>query len=194
MVLKVGLLLFPGFSEFEVTVAISLLRASHELVTLALEAAPMTSEAGLVCQPQRVLAEVNPNDLEALIIPGGDMVELKDADVLSSFVRRLDERGVLLAAICSGGYVLARAGILSNRPYTVTFTQEQRTFLGCFDEQGFRYEPVITDGNVITAQGHAFVAFGLSVARQLRGELSEEARVFYEGRANILMEAQADSA
>ncbi len=112
------------------------------------------------------------------------MVHLKDAEPLFSFVGDLSGRGALLAAICSGPYVLAQAGVLAGRPYTVTFTKKQRDFLGCFDEERFRYKPVMQDGNVITAQGHAFVAFGLAVARHLRGDLSRETAAFYEGRAN----------
>lgn len=89
--------------------------------------------------PHRALEDVNPTDLDALLIPGGDMVHLKDAEPLFSLVKVLCERGALLAAICSGPYVLARAGVLTGHPYTVTYTQEQRTFLGCFDDTTFRY-------------------------------------------------------
>lgn len=191
---RVGLLLFPEFSEFEVTVATSLLRASHELVTVALTEEPITSEAGLTFLPHKSLADADPKDFEVLIIPGGDMVHLRDAEPLFSFVEWMSKRGALLAAICSGPYVLARAGVLGGRPYTVTYTQEQRTFLDCFDETGFRYEPLISDGNIITAQGHAFVAFGLAVAQHLRGTPSDDTRAFYEGRSNTLMEAPPDSA
>lgn len=189
-----GLLLFPGFSEFEVAVATSLLRDPHELVTLALTEESVTSEAGPTFLPHRTLEDVDPAELDALLIPGGDMVHLEDAEPLFSLVRALSERGALLAAICSGPYVLARAGVLTGRPYTVTFTREQRDFLGCFDETGFRYEPVIQDGNVITAQGHAFVAFGLAVARHLYGDLSEDTHAFYEGRRNAFMEVPPGSA
>lgn len=117
---RVGLLLFPEFSEFEVTVAASLLRASHELVTVALTDTPVASEAGLTFLPHKSLTDVNSLDFEALLIPGGDMVHLNDAEPLFSFVRETPKRGALLAAICSGPYVLAQAGVLAGRPYTVT--------------------------------------------------------------------------
>lgn len=191
---RVGLLLFPEFSEFEVTVATSLLRASHNLVTVALTAAPVTSEAGLTFLPHKILGDADPDEFEAFIIPGGDMVHLRDAEPLFSFVEEVSKRGALLAAMCSGPYVLARAGVLANHPYTVTYTREQRTFLNCFDETGFRYESVISDANIITAQGHAFVAFGLAVAQHVRGPLGDDTRAFYEGRSNTLMEGPPDSA
>jgi len=176
---RVGLLLFPGFSEFEVTVATSLLRSSHELVTVAPTDEAVTSEAGLSFLPHKTLGSIDPDELEALIVPGGDMVHLKDAEPLFSLVKAMSERGALLAAICSAPYLLARAGVLAGRPYTVTFTEAQRNFLSCFDETTFRYEPVVQNENVITAQGHAFVAFGLAVARHLHGSLGDDTRAFY---------------
>ena len=185
---QVGLLLFPEFSEFEVTVATSLLRGFYELMTVALTAEPVTSEAGLTFLPGKTLENVNPAELDAFLIPGGNMSHLKDAEPLFAFVKELHKQEKLLAAICSGPYVLAQAGVLENRPYTVTYNKEARDFLGGFDEATFRYEHVVSAGNIITAQGHAFVAFGLAVAKYLDPELSADVYSFYEGRANTLMD------
>ena len=185
---KIALLIFPTFSEFEVSVAISLLRSSHDLVTLALDSEVVTSEAGLRVLPHLEVARADANDYDALLIPGGDMVHLKDAEPVFEFVRRMAVRRKVLAAICSGPYVLARAGVLSN-PYTVSLTKEQRDFLGCFDEDSYRYEGVVEADSVLTAQGHAYAQFGLRVAQTLRPDLSAEARRFYSGLGNALMES-----
>lgn len=185
---RVGLLLFPTFSEFEVTVALSLVPSTYEVVTLALDGGTLRSEAGLLCQPHKKLSDLEPADLGVLIIPGGDMESLMDAEPLFALVRELHAQGKLLAAICSGPYVLARAGVLTGLPYTVTHSREVRDFLGCYDEAAFRYEPVVTSGNVITAQGHAFVPFGLAVAKYINPDLSADAYAFYEGRGNAAME------
>lgn len=184
----VGLLLFPTFSEFEVTVALSLVPSTHEVVTLALDESTVKSEAGLLCQPHHKLSDLEPTDLDVLIIPGGDMEPLIDAEPLFAFVGELHKQNKLLAAICSGPFVLARAGVLAGLPYTVSHSKEARDFLGCYDEATFRYEDIITAGNIITAQGHAFVAFGLAVAKHLNPDLSADAYAFYEGRGNAAME------
>ena len=112
-----------------------------------------------------------------------------DAEPLFEFVKKLHEQEKLLAAICSGPYVLARAGVLAGLPYIVTLAKEQRDFLGCYDEATFRYEDVVISGNVITAQGHAFVPFGLAVGKHLDPEMSSDVYTFYEGRGNPAMEA-----
>ena len=187
---KIALLIFPTFSEFEVSVAISLLRSSHDLVTLSLDNEVVTSEAGLRVAPHLEVARAAAEDYDALLIPGGDMVHLKDAEPVFTFVKRMAEQHRVLAAICSGPYVLARAGVISNQPYTVSLTREQRNFLGCFEEGSYRYEPIVETDTILTAQGHAFVEFGLCVAQTLRPDLSAEARRFYSGLGNALMETQ----
>ena len=186
---RAGLLLFPSFSEFEITVALSLVPSACEVVTVALDENTVRSEAGLLCQPHKKLSDLEPADLDVLIIPGGDMEHLLNAEPLFAFVKKLHAQEKLLAAICSGPYVLARAGVLAGRPYTVTHSREVRDFLGCYDEAGFRYENVVISGNVITAQGHAFVPFGLTVGKHLDPEMSADVYTFYEGRGNPAMEA-----
>ncbi len=185
---KVALLIFPTFSEFEVSVAISLLRSSHELITVALDEEVVVSEAGLRVLPHMNVSRANPDDYDALLIPGGDMVHLKDAAPVFAFVKQIAEQRKLLAAICSGSYVLAKSGILSTVPYTVSFTEEQRNFLGCFEESLYRYEPVVESDDVLTAQGHAYIEFGLRVAEKLRSDLLNETRRFYKGLGNAQME------
>ena len=66
---RVGLLLFPTFSEFEVTVALSLVPSAYEVVTLALDESTVRSEAGLLCQPHKKLSDLEPADLEVLTSP-----------------------------------------------------------------------------------------------------------------------------
>ena len=177
---NVALLLFPTFSEFEVSVALSLLRDSHDLVTLALSDEVVTSEAGLQVLPHLNIDQADANDYDALLIPGGDMIHLMEATPVFEFVQRMNQQGKLLAAICGGGYVLAKAGVLV-KPYTVNFTKEQRDFLGCFEENLFRREPFVEEDNIFTAQGHTYVEFGLRVAERLNPELSDEVKRFYRG-------------
>ncbi len=147
------LFIYPTCAQCEVAVALSLLRGSHDLVTFSLTKEPVTSEEGLQLLPHLSLEEVEVNDYDALIIPGGDMEGPSDAEQLFALLRNPYKHKKYLAAICSGPYLLARARLLRDRPYTVTFSREQRRFLGCFNEAGFSYQPAIQDDAVLTAQG-----------------------------------------
>ncbi|MFD1778455.1 DJ-1/PfpI family protein [Fredinandcohnia salidurans] len=186
---KILLAIYDSFSEFEITVATAMLRGTHQIITVADSLKTITGESGLQFVPHLMYQQVDPTDYDGIIIPGGDLINVKDTMELYDITKTLHEQNKLTAAICSGTYVLARAGVLEGKPYTVTLHQEQRNFLGCFEEENFRYEPVVKSGNVITAQGHAYVDFALAISEKL-GALhhSEFTKEFYKGQRNRLME------
>ncbi|RFB14834.1 glutamine amidotransferase [Bacillus sp. HNG] len=186
---KILLVIYDSFSEFEITVATAMLRGTTEIVTVADSLKTVTGESGLQFAPHLMFQQVDATEYEGIIIPGGDLINVKDVKELYDLTKTLNDHHKLTAAICSGTYVLARAGVLEDKPYTVTLHQEQRNFLGCFEEENFRYEPVVATGNVITAQGHAYVDFALSIAEKL-GALTHPdfTKEFYKGERNRLME------
>ncbi|MCH1626876.1 DJ-1/PfpI family protein [Ferdinandcohnia quinoae] len=188
---KVLLVLYNSFSEFEITVATAMLKGTHQVVTAAGSNEMITGESGLQFLPHLTFQDVNYQDYEALIIPGGDLYHIKDSLELFELTRAFHDNGKLVASICSGAFVLAKAGILLNTHYTVTLNHEQRTFLGCFDESNFKYESIVKMDNIITAQGHAYVDFALEIAEHLDAlENREYAKDFYKGNRNYLMERE----
>jgi protease I len=66
------------------------------------------------------LSEANPDDFDAVLIPGGAL----NADALrvdrkaQDFVRRIDEAGKPIAVICHGPWLLASAGLVRGRTLT----------------------------------------------------------------------------
>ncbi|HEY4554249.1 MAG TPA: DJ-1/PfpI family protein, partial [Bacillaceae bacterium] len=185
--MKAMLFIFEGYCEFEIAPAISILRDTYTIETISLEHGPCRSEAGLMTLPDLLIEEADPAAYDVLIIPGGDLRPIVEAEKLFDWVAGFSGRGKLVAAICSGGYVLAKAGLLENVPYTVTLSKEQREFLGCFNEEEYCYQPVVVHDNILTAQGHAYVEFALQLAR-MAGSVSDEKSAFYSGRQNVMME------
>lgn len=186
---KIVLAIYDSFSEFEITVATAMLRGAYQVVTVAESLKTVTGESGLQFVPHLMYQQVDPTEYEGMIIPGVDLINVKDTEELFQLAQHFHQQNKLTAAICSGTYVLARAGVLKGKPYTVTLHQEQRNFLGYFEEENFQYEPVVKSGNVITAQGHAYVDFAIAIAEFL-GALNhpEFAKEFYKGQRNRLME------
>jgi 4-methyl-5(b-hydroxyethyl)-thiazole monophosphate biosynthesis len=184
---KILLVVYPTFSEFEITVTTAILKAHFDIITASDSISPVIGESSLKILPHIAFEEVKAEDYEGIIIPGGDLYYIKDSDALFRLVGKFCTQDKLVAAICSGGYVLARAGLLINNPYTVTLNKEQRDFLGCFNEDNFTYENIVRSKNIITAQGHAFVEFALDIARHLN-VYKEEYKEFYSGVRNRLME------
>lgn len=186
----VALLVYPGFSEFEVTVALALLSRTHDIVNVGLSLEPVRGEGGLRVLPEQRIEDLKASGFAALLIPGAaDMAVLRDQEALTTLARDLHAKRRVLAAICGGPFVLGQAGVLEGLSYTVTFTPEQRAFLGVFPEAGFEYRDVVRSGHVITGQGHAFAEFGLAVAEALGAVRNVEgARRFYRGQGNPGME------
>jgi 4-methyl-5(b-hydroxyethyl)-thiazole monophosphate biosynthesis len=184
---KILLVVYPTFSEFEITVAIAILRTHFDILTASDSLNPVTSESSIRVLPHITFEEIETSEYEGIIIPGGDLYHIKDSDPLFRLVEKFYSQNKVVAAICSGAYVLARAGLLKDNLYTVTLNKEQRNFLGCFSEDNFTYETIVKSKNIITAQGHAFVEFGLEMAKRLN-VYKDEYREFYSGIRNRLME------
>ncbi|HLN64475.1 MAG TPA: DJ-1/PfpI family protein [Symbiobacteriaceae bacterium] len=160
---KVLFYIYPGFTEFEITVAMTILAHLHEVVTVGPDQAPVTGEGGLRCLPHVAIDQVNANDYAGLIVPGAeDAIHLNDAAALHELLRQMDAAGKPVAAVCSGPLALLRAGVLGDRPYTVAYTPEQRAFLQ-FPAETFQDVNVVRDGNLLTATGHGYAEFGVAV-------------------------------
>ncbi|MEM0027620.1 MAG: type 1 glutamine amidotransferase domain-containing protein [Ignisphaera sp.] len=96
------------------------------------------------------LSEVSPEDIDALIIPGGfspDALRI-DEEVLN-FVRRVYEKGKIVAAICHGPQVLISAGLVKGKRVTAyKAVKDDLINAGAI----FVDEPAVRDGNIITAR------------------------------------------
>ena len=87
-------------------------------------------------------------------------------------------------AICAGPYALAKAGLFKGISYTATIDYQK---FDCFPVENFVYEEVVQHSNIITAQGHAFVPFGIAIASYF-GVADEHNTDFYCGKGNVVME------
>ena len=159
------------FAEFEITLALNLLSDVDEkkIITVGYTKDPVTSYNGMRCVAEMTFAEAAKlTDIEAFLMPGGPICERNET--LVSFLQQLDRQQVLLAAICFGPQYLARAGILNTHRYTTSCRPDHIANLGIadpFPREHFTGERVVTDGNIITAQGEAFIDFAFAIANAL---------------------------
>ncbi|EJS70787.1 glutamine amidotransferase [Bacillus cereus] len=181
---KILVFVYQTFAEFEITVATALLKNKYEIITVGLTKELIISETGLQVEPHIELSEVHVEEYEGIIIPGGDAIHMKDVELLFSIIRQFAEREKLVAAICAGPYALAKAGLFKEISYTVTIDYQK---LDCFPVENFVYEEVVQQSHVITAQGHAFVPFGIAIASYF-GVANEHNTNFYGGKGNAMME------
>ncbi|MCU5697677.1 DJ-1/PfpI family protein [Bacillus cereus] len=181
---KILLFVYPTFAEFEITVATALLKNKYEIITAGLTKELVISETGLQVQPHIEVSEARVDEYEGILIPSGEEGQLEDAKPLFSIIRQFHEQEKLVAAICAGPYALAKAGLFKGISYTATIDCQK---FDCFPVENFVYEEVVQHSNIITAQGHAFVPFGIAIASYF-GVADEHNTDFYCGKGNVVME------
>ena len=88
-----------------------------------------------------------------------------------AFVQRLARRGVRIASVCSGAYVLAEAGLLDGRRAT-THWGRTRDFVARYPKVKFEPDQIFTrDGNVWTSAGiSAGIDLALAMVTEDHGE------------------------
>jgi len=94
--------------------------------------------------------EANPDEFDAVIVPGGWAPDrLRRCQDTLNFVRRLFENGKVVAAICHGGWVLISADVLrGKRATSVSAIKDDMKNAGA----DWVDEEVVVDGNLITSR------------------------------------------
>ncbi|MGE7919132.1 hypothetical protein ACQKM9_09300 [Viridibacillus sp. NPDC093762] len=69
--------------------------------------------------------------------------------------------------------LLAKAGLLKGKKYTVALLEEHRAQCGLFDDANYVADLVVQDGNVITACGSGFIQWGALFGRAVKVEFEE---------------------
>ncbi len=131
------------------------------------DGAPKRTMGGLTIQPDLALGAVQPTECAMLILVGGDGWDAGKHGEAVDLAKRFLAAGVPVAAICGATAGLARGGLLDN----VAHTSNAAEYLQALDYKGaahYRQEPAVTDGNLITANTTAPVAFAQHIFKKLQ--------------------------
>ncbi|MCX6650549.1 MAG: DJ-1/PfpI family protein [Methanomassiliicoccales archaeon] len=166
---RIFYLLYDGYAGFElVFVANNLMNKRTATVGLGKE--PCRSLENLWTVVDMDATEVDPDDVDLLVIPGGHPLDIindpamkEKVDVLVSLIRAVNKRGGKLAAICGGPRWLAYAGVLDGRRCTHSIDDPGEMFF----KTVFTNEYVTVDGNIITGKGQAYPEFAVEMGRQM---------------------------
>ncbi len=159
------------FADFEIVLALHILNGEKawQTATVGYTHETVAALSGLRHSVDFTLEEAQAqNDIDAFLMPGGALRPPDDR--LSAFLQTLHRRGVLLGAICFAPQYLAHSGLLNTHRYTTSCTPAnaaQRGFADPFPRENYVEARVVTDRNIITAQGYAFVDFAFAVAKHL---------------------------
>ncbi len=171
-----------GFADWEAAHALAELRrhGGYRVAAVGLSRDPVVSMGGLAVVPSQTLADIDPMDVAAFVIPGGDRWETGPVEPeLESTLKRLDELQVPIAAICGATVAICRIGLLRGRRHTsngLKYLQSQVP--GYAEEQQYVDAPAVRDRGLITASGLANVEFARELFEQL-GVLSPADRALW---------------
>ncbi len=164
---KILCFISENMADFEITLVLHKLKniGNKEIVAVGYTRDSIVSESGLRYVPDLTLEEVQDLDhINGFLMPGGPICPQQS--VLTDVLRVLDDRRVLLAAICNGPQYLGRAGILDSRQFTTSCAPDAIARLGVpdpFPRHNYVEQRVVRDGHVITAKGRAFVDFAFEI-------------------------------
>jgi transcriptional regulator GlxA family with amidase domain len=165
---QIGVLALPGVMALDLGIPLQVFRVARDAAGTPLYQVrvctpgrrPVPSTAGLSLHAERglgLLAEV-----DSVIVPGIDPTALDQAatPAVIAALRAAAARGARIMSICTGAFVLARAGLLDTRPATTHWAYEN-AFRADFPDIELRPDVLfVDDGAVLTSAG---VAAGLDL-------------------------------
>lgn len=166
---KTAVLLYQQFSEYELSVALSILMQGNKpIVTVGLNKESIKGESGLSCVADATVDEINFEEIDSLLLPGCmDIMSLYEEKRLFDFIKQVATKETVIASISSSPFLLEKAGVLIGKKYTVGMTKENMEKSGVFDIENYSEDMVVQDGNIITARGRGFVRFGNYLGKAL---------------------------
>ena len=168
----IGVLVFPNFQLLDAAGPISVFEIaarfagqSPSIKVLAVTPGPVRSSSGV----EMLARGLKPSGaITTLLVAGGEGVEAAvRCDKTLNFVRTMARRGVRLASVCSGAYILAEAGLLDGRRAT-THWRRTRHFLTAHPKVKLEPDRIfVRDGNIWSSAG---ITAGIDLALAMVAE------------------------
>lgn len=169
---RVVFVIFEGFQSLDLTgpyevfqYAGHLSAGGYDCRVVAPAAGPVASRSGLPVHASYGIGDLDPEDVDTLVVAGGAGVDAacEDPDLVG-WVRRAAEGARRAASVCSGAFLLAAAGVLDGRRVTTHWSRE-RGLREAHPELDVDCDPIfIRDGRIWTSAG---VTAGMDLALAL---------------------------
>jgi protease I len=150
---RIAFLLGPEFEDSEMQRPyVAVKEAGHETAIIGLKAGErLEGKKGEVFyDTELAIQDVDADAFDAVVIPGGSSPEhLRMDPHIQAFVRRTNEQGKVISAICHGPQILISAGLLKGRTLT-SFPALKDDMINAGG--AFRDQEVVVDDNLITSR------------------------------------------
>ena len=176
--LKIGVILFPGFELIDVFGPLEmfgLLGEKASIITLAEKPGLVAARGGPRVLEEFSLAEVG--WLDVFLVPGGSGSRQEVANLpFLELLRQSADRAGIVASVCTGSALLARAGILNGRKATSNKIAWDWVVAQGPEVLWMRKARWVEDGNIFTSSGiSAGMDMTLALIARVLGRSSAEA-------------------
>ena len=155
--MKTVVLLYETCCIYEIVIDCYFLQlCSHELVFATINGNPITAQEKFSLNATCALKDIDPKDVELLLVPGGNISSIDNEEVYS-FIRAVVENKRLVAGICNGVDELDNAGILEGIESTHSVK-----------------EPLVVGEYVITARANMYVDMAIAIGKKMNLFKNEE--------------------
>lgn len=155
-----------GFEEIEALATIDLLRrAGIKIDMVGVVGTVMEGGQGVKVMMDKKINDIHTDDYEGIVLPGGGkgVENLGRSKLVIDAIKKLNDDGKLVAAICYSPSLLAKVGVLENRKATIYPGKEREI---PYPREG----KVVVDNNIITSQGPGTtIDFALAIIKYLVG-------------------------
>ena len=157
---KFLVLVANGNETIEVLTVVDYLRRANIKVDIASteEGLDLVTSHDVTYKADIMFDDIKEDDYFGLYIPGGTKgaYSLRDNENVLDLVKRFNDEGKIIAAICAGPVVLNEAGVLADKKATSfpSMKDEMDKTKTYVDD-----EIVVTDGNITTSRGAALTNY-----------------------------------
>ncbi|MED4753626.1 DJ-1/PfpI family protein [Brevibacillus choshinensis] len=173
---KILLFIYDSFAEFEIVLFTTALNQEEfQLVTFSTKPAgeTVTGVSSMSYVPTLTIDDIDVNEFEALVIPGGTTHPLLTHQPLHAIIRAFYDQNKTIAAICGGPALLGAAGILQEITFTASLTPDDHEYNDVMTWDNKLEQMLVVDRQVITATGSNYVQFAEEVLRRI-GSVPED--------------------
>ncbi len=167
--MKTYILVYNGFTQFEVVLAARLMKTAGEIITVGLSPEPVTAHEGFRIVPHTTIERVEAGSVDLFIVPGGDLSQIARRSEVENLLKAVQACGGTVGAICSGTLLALDAGLARGRSFTAPAGASAAAPTGARLER-----PVVSDSGLVTAHAYGYVDFALELGR-LAGIYRDEA-------------------
>ncbi len=148
--MKTVVLLYETCCIYEIVITNYFLQyCGHELVFATVDGKPVTAQEKFSLNATCALKDIDPKEVELLLVPGGDISSIANEEVYS-FIRAVAANMQLVAGICNGVDELDNAGILEGIDSTHSLKDD-----------------LVVGEHVITARANMYVDMAIAIGKKM---------------------------